>query len=378
MNAMSGAVEKLEREFAAQLGAAGAVAAGFGRSALMLALAAVEARGGDVLVPDFICAQVPEAVSRAGARPVFYRVRRDLTVMAAEFESSFTPQTRAAIVAHYFGRALPEIAELAAICLQKRIPLIEDCALALGASLDGRPAGTFGDLAVFSFTKSDWCYGGGIATSARLELVDTMRATRAASFAVRRALGLRYGLLRRLDFAANRPRFARAAERTGRWLERLTELGNRTNGNFYDAGRFDAALPDFGARRALRILTELPAATERRRSFLRQLTESLGAQSPMLFRTSRDPGDAASLLLLQCPAGDAESWVEQAARESLTLRRVWPAYQPLESGQLEGDVSWLAERLLIMEIHPLLLVRESLHLARVLSSLCASLVHRNS
>ena len=126
------AVEKLEREFAAWLGVTGGVATGFGRSALALALEALSVRGGgDVLVPDFICAQVPEAVRRAGGRPVFYRVGRALRVNPAEFEAACTPQTRAAIVAHYFGRLLPEIRGLGEICRARGVALVEDCALAL-------------------------------------------------------------------------------------------------------------------------------------------------------------------------------------------------------------------------------------------------------
>ena len=379
---MPGAVEKLEQEFATLLGAAGAVAAGFGRSALLLALIAAEVRGGDVLVPDFICAQVPEAVRRAGARPVFYRVQRDLTVSAAEFAGAFTPQTRAAIVAHYFGRVLPEIAALAALCRRKSICLIEDCALALGASLDGRPAGSFGNLAVFSFTKSEWCYGGGAATSPRRELVERMHAARAASFSAHGSLALRYGLLRRVDFAANRPRFARAAEHAGRWLERLMGPSDRTGGNFYDAGRFDAALPEFAARRALHILAELPATTERRRTLLHRLAASLSvaplrADCAILFRPVSDPGDAASFLLIQCPAGEAEDWIERATRLGVTLRRAWPAYQSLEPAQLEGDVAWLAEHLLAMEIHPQLSPEESSHVLCVLNKLGA-FSHRES
>jgi dTDP-4-amino-4,6-dideoxygalactose transaminase len=296
---------------------------------------------------------VPEAVRRAGARPVFYRVGHDLTVSAAEFEAAFTPETRAAIVAHYFGRVLPGIEALAAICRHKRVAMIEDCALALGATRNERPAGTFGDLAIFSFTKSDWCYGGGMASSPRAELVERMRAVRAASFGVHRSLALRYGLLRRVDLAANRPRFANAAEHAGRWIERLTgPLAEPATGNFYDAGRFDAALPGFAARRVRRILKELPMVTKRRREVLRQLTAALG--SALLQRETEDAGDTGSFLLLRCPAGAAESWVEQAAHYGVTLRRAWPVFQPPAFEQIERDSLWFAQHLLLLELHPAL------------------------
>ncbi|MBI3669769.1 MAG: DegT/DnrJ/EryC1/StrS aminotransferase family protein [Acidobacteria bacterium] len=359
---MSRAVEELESEFARWLGVAGAVATGLGRSAAWLALEAAGVRGGEVLVPDFICAQILEAVRRAGARPVFYRVGRDLTVDLATLEGSLTPETRAAIIAHYFGRALPGIAQLAAICRARGVHLVEDCALALGASAAGRKAGTLGDTAIFSFTKSDWCYGGGMVASNRPDLLTELRAVRERNLRVMRAHLLRYGLLRRADFAANRLAHSHIAEHAGRWLERLTG----TEGNFYDAGRFDAALPAFAARRARRLLATLPAATAHRQQILRQLTAGLEDAPGTLLRPQADPGDAASFLLVVCQSGRAEQWVEQAAHDGVTLRRCWPAYQDLAPGQQSSDVRWLADHLLLLELHPDLTDDEATRVARVL------------
>jgi dTDP-4-amino-4,6-dideoxygalactose transaminase len=363
------AVERLEQEFAAWLGVPGGVATGFGRSALALALEATAVRGGDVLTPDFICAQVPEAVRRAGGRPVFYPVRRDLTVNAEDFQAAFTPRTRAAIVAHYFGRLLPEISVLVSICRARDVPLVEDCALALGASAGGRRGGTFGDPAIFSFTKSDWCYGGGMVTSNRPEILTRLRTLREENFHAWGKLSFLYGALRRADFAANHPRFSRMAEHAGRWLERLSGLGD---GNFYDAGRYDAALAAFAARRARRVLATLPAVTARRQQILRQLTEALHEAGHVLLRPQPDPGDAAAFLLVKCGAGRAERWVEQAGRDGVTLRHCWPAYQHLAPGQASGDVIWLAEHLLLLELHPRLSEGEIVRIANVMGRLGAN------
>lgn len=368
MRFVPGAVEKLEQEFADWLGVAGGVAVGFGRSALALALQALGVRGGDVLVPDFICAQVPEAVRRAGGQPIFYRVARDLTVGPAEFEAAITVETRAAVVAHYFGRLLPEIERLGEICRQRGVVLVEDRALALEATARGRRSRTFGDLTVFSFTKSGWCYGGGIATSNSPELLVGMRALREANFARHGSLSFCYGLLRCADFAANRPALSRAAERAGRWLERLSGIGD---GNFYDAGRFDAALPAFAARRARRVLVGLGAATARRQGVLRQLTETLRDAGQVLLRPQPDAADAGSFLLLQCPSDRAAHWVEEAARAGVTLRRCWPAYQPLHDAQASPDMNWLAEHLLVLEIHPQLSAAEIERIVRTLRSLAS-------
>jgi dTDP-4-amino-4,6-dideoxygalactose transaminase len=355
MRRVTQAVEKLEEEFAAWLGAQGAVATGFGRSALRLALEAIPVRGGDVLVPDFICAQVPEAVRHAGGQPVFFPVRRDLTVDPADFEAAFTPQTRAAIAAHYFGRLLPGIERLAAVCRERGVPLVEDAALALEAVREGGRAGAFGVLAVFSLSKSDWCYGGGMVASSSPEMLGRLRALREEDLREYRWLSYRYGLLRRADFLANRPTWSRAAERAGRWLERLS---GADGGNFYDAGRFDAALPEFAAARARRVLAGTPAATKRRQQVHGQLTKSLGGANSVLFRTQPEAGDAGSFLLLVCAGGGAEQWIEWAASEGVTLRRCWPAYQEIEGLAASRNLDWLAEHLLILEIHPQLAAAE--------------------
>ncbi len=358
-------MKKLEREFAAWLGVSDALATGFGRGALYLALEAAEVRGAQVLVPDFICAQVPGAVRRAGGEPVFYRVSRELRVSSTDFEAAFTPRTRAAVVAHYFGRALAEIAQLAEICRSRGVPLIEDAALALGATLSGRSCGTFGDFGVFSFTKSDWGYGGGVVVSNQPETLAKLRALREAHLRAFPRLSLRYGLLRRADFVANRPKWSPVAGRAGQWLERLT---GPSDGNFYDAGRFDAALPDFAARRARQILASLPAATARRRRAWRQIWEAIAGED-VLHRRNESTEDAASFLLLRCPVGAAEHWRDEAARRGVTLRRCWPAYQDPAAEQESEEVRWLAEHLLLLEIHAELQSADARRIAAVVNGL---------
>lgn len=361
---MSSAVEQFEREFAARHGFAGAVAAGFGRAALRLALEAAEVRGGEVLLPDFVCAQVPEAVRRAGGTPVFHPVANDLGVAPDAFRAAFTPATRAAIAVHYFGRPLPSIGLLAEICRERRVSLIEDCALALGA----QEAGAHGDVGFFSFTKSDWGYGGGLLAARSRELVARARAFRDESFHPAPALAFRYGLLRRADFIANRPARSRAAEFAGRTLEALS--GFRAE-SFYDAGRFDTLLPDFAAHRACRLLAGLPATTARRRRIVEEICDSLGTARRLLFRPNACPQDACSFLLFRSESGHAFAWRERAARAGVTLRLCWPAYQECEAAQDSSAVHWLADHLLLLEVHPGLTEREVERIVRCLQQLAA-------
>lgn len=337
-----------EQEFAAWLGAPEAVAAGFGRAAMRLGFEAAECNGRTVLLPDFICTQVVDAAQEAGAETAFYPLDRDLTIRTASFEAALAPGIRVAVVPHYFGRVTTNVAELAAACRERGVLLMEDCALAWGASLRGQRAGTFGDLAVFSFTKSDWCYGGGVLAARSIELGERARAARSRIFKTEPGLLFSYGLLRRADFLANRPRWSAVAERAGRWLERLTGF---REGNFYDAGRCDAQMSPRTARRAQRVLRHLPQGMDRRRTLKRSLIRRLREHAHVLLDRDEDPGETGAFLLLCSPSGRSAEWAEQAGRDGVTLRLSWPAYQELPEGKSD-TLEWLAEHLMIVEVHP--------------------------
>ena len=360
-------MQTFEREFAAWLGVPDAIATGFGRAALRLGFEAAQCKGKSVLVPSFICAQVVDAVRAAGATVACYPVQRDLTIRTADFVNALHPGVRAAIVPHYFGRATANIAELAAACRERSVLLIEDCALACGASLHGKLAGTFGDLAIFSCTKSDWCYGGGVLASRSSELATRARALRAESFRAAPSLLFSYGVLRRADFLANRPRWSAAAERGGRLLERLARI---KEANFYDAGRCDALMSSRSARRACRLLRSLADDIRCRHELKRQLLHQLCGCPHVLFWLDEHPGDTRAFLLLRSPAGRAREWVAAAGRDGVTLRLSWPAYQDLPERKSDA-VEWLADHLAILEVHPKLTGKELQRMADCVRRLAA-------
>jgi dTDP-4-amino-4,6-dideoxygalactose transaminase len=362
---MADAVADFECAFARWLGVPWALAAGFGRSALKLALAACGARGRDVLVPQFICAQVPEAVRRAGGRAVFYPVERDLSILPDGLRAALTPHTCAAIVPHYFGRVLPQIEALAETCRERSVLLIEDCALAMGASQNDRRAGSFGDVAIFSLTKSDWCYGGGVAATRWPQLAEGLLQIR-DPFSANAPLARRYGRLRRVDFLSNCPRWSRAAESVGRRLERAAGF---ETGNFYDAGGYEEKLQPFAAQRAMKILRGLSADVAARRRGLEQLCDALQSVRHILFHADTEAGDAASFLLLRSPAGRAAEWQAEAARSGVTLRLTWPAYQSGEAHALGANAPWFADHLLFLEIHQRLCAEEIEQIASCLRTL---------
>src|SRR5262245_52035905 len=154
--------EALEKEIAAYLGVAHAVAVANGTDALHLAVRAAGLGPGDeVISPSFTFIATAEAAAYVGARVVFADIDpATYNLDPASVEAAITPATRAVIAVHLYGQCA-DMAALTAICKRRKLVLIEDCAQAIGADFDGRRAGAWGALGCFSFypTKNLGAYG---------------------------------------------------------------------------------------------------------------------------------------------------------------------------------------------------------------------------
>jgi dTDP-4-amino-4,6-dideoxygalactose transaminase len=172
-------VAAFERELAEYLGVEHVVGVGNGTDALVIAArAAGVAAGDEVVVPSFTFYATAEAVASIGARPVFCDVEAGTRNVSVDtVRAAITPRTKAIVTVDLFGVPAPSDAIREAFGL----PVIEDAAQALGASQDGRRAGTLGDVATFSFYPSKnlgaFGDGGAIATD-DAELAATARALR--------------------------------------------------------------------------------------------------------------------------------------------------------------------------------------------------------
>lgn len=149
-----------------------------GAAAIALALrdAGVGA-GVEVLLPAYHCLSMVEPVRAIAARPVFYRLRRDLTVDLQDIESRIGSATRALLVTHYFGFT-QDMSALRTLCDRRGLVLIEDCAHAFFGSVQGRPVGAYGDYAIASARKFFPIHDGGCLVSARRP-VDRIQLRRA-------------------------------------------------------------------------------------------------------------------------------------------------------------------------------------------------------
>lgn len=125
-----------------------------GRSALYTLLRAAGIGSGDeVIIQAFTCLAVPAAVQWTGARPVYADILPNtFNLDPADVSRKISPHTKALVVQHTFGIPGP-LAELQLLAKSNRLLLIEDCAHALGAAYNGKPAGTLSDAAIFSFGR---------------------------------------------------------------------------------------------------------------------------------------------------------------------------------------------------------------------------------
>jgi dTDP-4-amino-4,6-dideoxygalactose transaminase len=173
-------VAAFEKAFAERHQVAHAIAVTSCTTALHLALAAAGVGPGDeVIVPSFTWVATANAVLYCGATPVLADV--DRTTYNVDVDSvarKVTPRTRALIAVHLFGRCA-DVDALRAV-LPAGAALIEDAACAAGAAWQGRPVGTLGTVAAFSFhpRKSVTTGEGGMVTTNDAQLarrVDQMR-----------------------------------------------------------------------------------------------------------------------------------------------------------------------------------------------------------
>ncbi len=143
---------EFEREFAAFHDASYGIAVANGTLALELALMALGVGEGDevVVTPRTFLASASAIVMR-GARPVFADVDRDSGNITPEsVRAVLAPRTRAVIAVHLAGWSC-DMHGLRSLADERGLFLIEDCAQAHGATLEGQPVGSFGDAAAFSF-----------------------------------------------------------------------------------------------------------------------------------------------------------------------------------------------------------------------------------
>jgi perosamine synthetase len=183
-------VVEFEKLVADKVGVQHAIAVANGTCALHLALCVLGVKPGDIcVVPAYSWVATANVVEHCGARPVFVDIdARTFNIDVEKFEETLrslmdNPATaslvKAVIPVHAFG-LMADMRAINEICARWNIPVVEDAACALGASLHGQQAGSWGTMGCFSFhpRKAVTTGEGGAVTTNEMKTSSTLRALR--------------------------------------------------------------------------------------------------------------------------------------------------------------------------------------------------------
>lgn len=197
-------VREFESAFASYCGVEHCIGVANGTDALELSLRALGISAGDrVAVVANAAMYGTSAVLACGAEPVFIDIDASSATMdTAALEVALSKgNIKAVIVTHLYGQ-LAEIEDLAALCRRHGVGLVEDCAQAHGARNTQGLAGSFGDIASFSFypTKNLGALGdGGAVVTHRDDLAERVRKLRQYGWTQKYTNGIAGGRNSRLD-----------------------------------------------------------------------------------------------------------------------------------------------------------------------------------
>ncbi|MCI0652581.1 MAG: DegT/DnrJ/EryC1/StrS aminotransferase family protein [Planctomycetes bacterium] len=174
-------VEALEARFAAHIGTQDAVAVPSGRGALALIYRFAGCDGGSVVASPYVCVPAIDAIRWSGARPLFIDI--DPTSYNLRFDDRLeTARGIRAVCLSYLYGLVDDPQPFIAWARRRGIYVVEDAAIALGARIAGRMAGSLGDAGVFSLQSSKIVSGwrGAVVTTNDAKLASFLRERRSA------------------------------------------------------------------------------------------------------------------------------------------------------------------------------------------------------
>lgn len=175
-------VETLTERLAARVGATYCAATCTGRAAMVVVLRALKRirrdQRDEVIIPSYTCYSVAASVVRAGLKPRIVDISSDtLDYSWARLQGTDTTRALAIIGTNLYG--MPnDMPRLAAFARAHGLVLIDDAAQALGASIAGRPCGTWGDVGIYSLDKGKnvSAIDGGLIVSSRADIIRALQA----------------------------------------------------------------------------------------------------------------------------------------------------------------------------------------------------------
>ncbi|MEW6163403.1 MAG: DegT/DnrJ/EryC1/StrS family aminotransferase, partial [Nitrospirota bacterium] len=175
-------VSEFEKKIADYHGVREAIGVASGTDALHLSMKALGIGEGDeVITTPFTFFAAVEAILYTGATPVFVDIEpKTFNIDVSQIEAKITEKTKAILPVHLFGHP-SNMKEIQKIAKKYNLKVIEDCAQAFGAAINGKRVGSFGDTGCFSFypSKNLGGYGdGGMITLNDSDVADMIRKLR--------------------------------------------------------------------------------------------------------------------------------------------------------------------------------------------------------
>ena len=393
-------VNQFEADFSEYLGIKHTIATSYGRTALYLGLKALGVFNKEVIIPAFICTVVRHAVVCAGAIPKFVDISYDtLEYDISRLNQSISKNTGAILVTHLFGKVPVNFDEIISIANTNGIPLIEDCAHALGAHHHNRKVGTFGHFSIFSLTKNTINYGGGVFATSNSQLFSTaQKILKQENYSLKKSIVdfpmvFSYGLEQIIDKAI--------FDRVGRsiykwWLIKIPEWilrvrsflislltlkifkNHSTQPNSKNNNEpavksnlspypFSLAMNKMTASLARNQLRKLDILNHNRERIFKNIVERLNPVVPC-FKNSHSTG-VYSFIVMKFENNILKKIIAHCRSKGLLLRPTWPTHQKLWDEQATPTVRAIGENILTWTVNPNLTQKEINNFADIINSL---------
>jgi len=302
--------------------------------------------GQEILFPAYFHGVELEALLAADVRLRFYPVRERMRVDVDDVVARITPETRAIYLIHYLGFPAP-VEELAVICRNRDLLLVEDCALALLSRLGEKPLGTFGDAAVFCLYKTLPVPNGGVLV---LRSDDPARMARGTPPSLASTLALAASSLdRHFQLRGNRRLrlLLKGMRAFGKSLSRASgaervEIGSQ---------HFDSTHAELAMSRLVHLVVgaqDFSSIFERRRRNFLHLLDRLRDVAPPVFE-GLPMGVCPLSYPIQVP--NKQSVVEQLVKRGVEAVNFWFPDHPAGPKEVFTDVAKLRHTVLELPCH---------------------------
>jgi dTDP-4-amino-4,6-dideoxygalactose transaminase len=319
-------LRRFEENVASFVGVKYAVGLNSGTDALYLSLKAAGLGPGDevITVAHTFVATVA-VIHHCGATPILVDVDEDYNMDVGQVEKAISPRTKAIMPVHLNGR-LCNMEKLMKIATKHNLVVIEDAAQALGASFDGKKAGSFGSTGCFSFypakivgTAGD----GGMLVTDSEDLTETVRLLR--DHGQRRATGdiVFYGFNSRLD-NLHAAILDIKLKHLPQWIERRRELASIYHRGLSSLSPIKLPPPPSSQNRYFDVFTNYVIRARERDKLVTYLKEQ-GIEVLISWPKPMHHHDALNLRHFKLPM------TEQISREVVSL----PLFPELSNEQVE-------------------------------------------